>query len=1247
MNLVNEIENRLVSISSTEFEKLCFQYFSAEGYSVHVYGVVAGKNKSKKGKPDMYIFENGKYIFIECTTNVTSNFKKLKKDLEDCFDVKKTKIENSLINEIKLCFNFLISPLQNKELRDLAIKKSCKLSIMDLSILSIELKRKHPDILKDFFEIPYDTNQILKSKQFIKEYQKNKFSIRLDNEFIFRKDELKIGLEQLYEKNVLIIRGDPGTGKTKFALKLLEQFRKKNSTFKEYVIMNKGINLYDDSNRYFQRKGKYIVLIDDANRGISNLETILRLLINEKIEIKIIITVRNYAFKKIESIVDNYEHSQIIEIKNFSYDELKELILKFNNFTYRVIDKIYDITKGNPRLAIMSTKLVLEENNILVLYNVANIFENYFGKVFDEIEKLQNPIYLKVLGIISFLRVINNDDAETFQKIQDTFEISKTNFWDIVYELNAQEIIDLYENQYAKFSDQSFQSYIFYKVFFEKEILDYGKLLVNFSNEFKNYQLILDTLNPALSNFNSTFIKDKLIKHYFYWIGLYKDYKLKRLKVLKYFWFVSEENSLKIIEEEIKALPSAKLDNIDFDIDTQKLYKSSYNSDHKLEYFDVLKQFKQSFYSFSKSLELMFNLLKKYPDLYGWLLKYFKEELIYDRDSFDERYHFQISLFNFLLEKSKRKNKLFENITFKIANIFLETSYRTGWSRGKRSFVMATVNLILNEEIKKLRESIIKYIFNDFKNKEKREKILNFLEKYVQPQGYEIQRNIYHFDSEFIIPFIKSNFESNNFHHCKIVNDYIRFLEKRNDYANLGKLKIRFQNQTYKTYKLLKWDEQRELRMKMNELSMYQAKKLKKKFFKFTFSDYVTLIVQVEEIKKIIKGYDAEQINSSLDLVLDYLAQSNIVLFIKLINKILDRGNKATIIPYKSLGTALSLNNKFANQIFRIVNKSKYEQKYAWQLLFFTYLPENLVNKKYLDHFYRFITNRFYNYYCIVNFDFFKKYESVDKNVFFKTLRYLLIRTKIKGFKVDFRYLLYHLEDNDYILNKFKDKNLNLLKKIYLYQLTVDEMDYSRKIFSYIVRKDINFILEYLTFKYKEKTFISRHDEHGNFKILWELKEYEQVISKALAFCQKKEMYSVYGDEFFTVFFKNVPMDNKVECYIKKYIRTNVKKIKNLNTIFSIVESCYPDKRIFFLKYLFETKPDFNNFENLFLEKKSWSGSGSLIPAYEKCKIFWEEVEQLLIEINRPQFLSYVKSNIEKYEHRIKYELKRDFIEED
>ncbi|MBK8981820.1 MAG: hypothetical protein IPM38_05715 [Ignavibacteria bacterium] len=170
--------------------------------------------------------------------------------------------------------------------------------------------------------------------------------------------------------------------------------------------------------------------------------------------------------------------------------------------------------------------------------------------------------------------------------------------------------------------------------------------------------------------------------------------------------------------------------------------------------------------------------------------------------------------------------------------------------------------------------------------------------------------------------------------------------------------------------------------MKLNEFSIYQRNKLINKFSKFNFNDYVTLIIQAEKIKEVIKGYENEQINKSLDLILEYLSQCNIELYIKLIDKILSRGNKAGIIPHKSLETTLFLNKIYTDQIFRILNNKKYDEKYAWLLLFFTNLSEDFVNKKYLTHYYHFINNRFFNYYCFLNYEFIKKYESVDRDVF-------------------------------------------------------------------------------------------------------------------------------------------------------------------------------------------------------------------------------------------------------------------------
>lgn len=56
--------------------------------------------------PDSYIIlKNGKYIFIEYTTQKTNIVKKFLKDLEKCFDEEKTGIEVIQINKIVLACN--------------------------------------------------------------------------------------------------------------------------------------------------------------------------------------------------------------------------------------------------------------------------------------------------------------------------------------------------------------------------------------------------------------------------------------------------------------------------------------------------------------------------------------------------------------------------------------------------------------------------------------------------------------------------------------------------------------------------------------------------------------------------------------------------------------------------------------------------------------------------------------------------------------------------------------------------------------------------------------------------------------------------------------------------------------------------------------------------------------------------------------------------------------------------------------
>jgi hypothetical protein len=295
-----------------------------------------------------------------------------------------------------------------------------------------------------------------------------------------------------------------------------------------------------------------------------------------------------------------------------------------------------------------------------------------------------------------------------------------------------------------------------------------------------------------------------------------------------------------------------------------------------------------------------------------------------------------------------------------------------------------------------------------------------------------------------------------------------------------------------------------------------------------------------------------------------------------------------------------------------------------------------------LREYYLLLKNKKYKEIRITNYNFLKNYQKIDAKVLITTLNIILRRTKENNFKADFRYLLYHIEDSIETITFFNN-NISLLKKIYFYQIGTDPMDYNKKVFIFIIKRDENFIIEYLNFEFNKDKYISSREEHGDFKVLWDLDNYEKIMSNALESCLRNSI----NNRYIKVFFKGIPFSGRVEKFIKDYIKKSINNLQKLNFIFSIVTDNFSDSRLKLLRYIFEeVDSDFKNFEKLPLETNMRSYSGSAIPIYEKHKAFWEEVEILLKEFAKTEHILYVKNEIAHWENRIRNELKNDFIEE-
>ena len=186
-----------------------------------------------------------------------------------------------------------------------------------------------------------------------------------------------------------------------------------------------------------------MIVVDDANKLRSNLSSI----VNFKDEfnegsIKIILTVRNYLKKEVENELKNFEE---IELNNFDKTELSNILQSPEyNITNYYVDRIYSISKGNPRIALMAAIAGINKD-IEKLNKASLILEEYFSSVNVTIK--DDLALLKVAGILSMFRSIDVANRQQLDEISNYFKIENNVIIEKLSLLVENELADVYKHQ--------------------------------------------------------------------------------------------------------------------------------------------------------------------------------------------------------------------------------------------------------------------------------------------------------------------------------------------------------------------------------------------------------------------------------------------------------------------------------------------------------------------------------------------------------------------------------------------------------------------------------------------------------------------------------------------------------------------------------------------------------------------------------------------------------------------------------
>jgi len=1248
------IEKYLSSVDQATFQKLMNHLLHIEGYKLlSSPGSVVGKNKTSKGSPDSFFEDRDKYAFCELTTQEKlatgeTFLKKLKKDIEHCFNDSVTGIAKSDISKVILCFTEKLKPKEHKELKDKVYKHNPNAKFVIYSIQEIPFRLVYYPGLADKYipGVKTTIGTLYTLPDFLKTTEKG-LQPSLTNPFSGRDEEIEQAKSYLISNDILILTGSQGVGKSKLAVQLAEIFENEFA-FEPRVIASSPVPLWEDLNNFILPNKKYFIFFDDANKALPNLDYLLQFVsTRDKDTIKIVITVRDYVKQDINKYLLNVPHNEIT-INQLEDKKIEEIVIKSLpdglSLDPFAIEKIISLSKGNCRLALMATSAIVKNNNTEILTDVFSLYDQYFQKVKNDLSFLDDKENLKALGIISFFGVLDRNNEEVKAILENQFSINGDQLWETLLELEKVELVDVFQNEVAKISDQVLATYVFYKTFIDESTaqINYSKWLYNFIEKYE--KRINKTLIDLINTFGFIELRDR-ITSLILEVQKKLESDIKNLyKFLNIFWFYREIDSLLFVKSWIESLDieEPELSDINYKYESNDFVWAP-------DFFKLLLNFWNHNTPFTReAINLAFKLMFRQPSRIPETLKHLNEHLQYHRFDYRigfPRQHLLIEALNnpnFSAREKEISDQLFLSLTPK----YLGWKFSQVEGKSGGQMMIYNFHLVKTPELMEIRKNILHRLFVLFPSNE--HEVLQALHKYAW-SSREIDSSIYSDEQQLISDFITKNFTTANYSHCKFVYEYVDILKEHN-VSLLSDWTAFLNSDSMQIAKIFSStiDDEREKKQKEDIENYVAGKDIA--FIKKTLD-------QLDSVyKDAVANNDGHWIDSSLPILFLSLAESNTNLYYKTL-ELLMLGKYSFELNYGSF-IYIPIKTKLVKpkEIYAHINRYEYRQKQHWKQLFFEALDESDVDEFILLEFIGFISsvsNRFYIYDLEKKFIFDKQFKiskallqpsATDHENIITYITEILL-SKENSMDISFGHRTCEM-NSKYFANK-----VDLLKRIfYNHKKRGNHSDYNGKEMAAVSSLDNLFLIEYLKEVTKDVTFLHFNFDNLNLTFVWDLPDYEIIIDEALEIIISKAPIFSNFEHQANVLFKELKLSSeqqeKVYNYISKFIIKKSSSKQHIYIILNVVIYSFNNQVLRFLKEFLLLNKDIEFIKNLSLERNGvfW---GSRVPRIEEYINFTKSIIDMLQSFPNPldyaEHIKFFEQEIEWAKQDKQREMKRDF----
>lgn len=1244
MSRLQTIENGLKEINGTVFQELCDSYLTIRDnnyLAISRTGSQTGKQKTTKGTPDTFFqLPNGNFLYSEITTD-TSTKNKLANDIRACFDPDKTKIPIEKIQEIILCFNWNIAQDKITELNTLAqsFKADIRIRYLMLQELALELHLHHRDLAHHYLGLPLDTGQIVSIDNFIQEYDRASKGIAtpLNNTFLHRGTELDQLSNAIDSYDFIILTGAPGVGKTKLAIETIKNYLAKNESYQAYCVSYKSHTLLEDLYQYFDVEKDYLLFVDDANR-IDAFEQITGFFkANRKGKLKIIITVRDYAFQEIGRKCQEFS-SHRIDLQKLTDEQIIDIIKSepFEILNPDYHKEIVRISDGNPRLAIMTSLLAKKEQNLHALHDVSDLFEKYFSTFIKDDNEFENPLIIRCLGIIAFFYTIPYKNKEITESILEKFEISYSDFIDTIDKLDKLELVEI-QFEHVKVPEQNLATFFFYKAFIKDSLLSFQVLLDNY---FENYQnRFTDSIIPANNTFGPQNVMDKIKPNLVnYWNHIRGDND-KSFVFLNSFWFYLQDQTLEFVYQHIEALPKVEETTYDTSYENNQF---NYNKNNIIElqgnFFHLNSRYLKD------SIDLLFEYITRKPDKLPELIHKVREVLIFDREDEYSNFYRQKTLFDILIEGVNKDDELLSTSFFELSKTFLSQKFQQTKGGRNNSIVLYQYQIPNNKTIQEFRTNIWNTLESSFNSRPI--KAFSLLKNYSRVHP-DVNKEIMSFDIPFVLNIIDNHLTNENFEHCKYVQDQIRWFKRHDfDLPEFSNFSNGFVNETYLSFLKIDWDRFRDKEMyEFDDFREYE--RLKEAEIRSSFiltdeveiNDFYTTFILLRNTADNNWNY-----NNALDFVIDENCSGDFNIGLALLKKIIENGNDIIYVPRVVFRNQLKV-EKTANQIWELVQNSEFEHKELWELSFYDYIDDSLINDELSDSLVKTISKM--NNPNTIHFDRLERFLKVTPNLFQIILKAITEKNEREGTRLQVWM--------DFFSKHFGNlgDDIVLIKKAYIQQnLIQHHFDYQGKGIVEILKVDKDFLIEFVGSLYSVTDKHSLGGDHSDMSYVWNIDNIEDALIKVFDLVIEKDLYLGILEHYCNVFFRSPKEEQKkrADDFIRKYVINNNHDYKKMQIVVDLIR--HSRKELFeeiFLLFI-SLNQDKEIFGNLMWRGNGGTYSGDVIIGDIQASE-WRNLLEITnksdVGIKLIPIINYINEQIESCLRSGDWERQRKFLRKD